>query len=398
MFRGTVLSQSIGVLGTIILAKIYGSEAFGLYGLYVSIYSFLSIVNTLELEKGIVILSSKKESKILMNSLFIIALLVPISYLIIYSIIQFQFQVITIELGIVLLSVLASILFSFLKIHESFFTFSKNFLPISNSKIFTSIFNIIFQSLLFIKFKNMGLIYGNIITLIFISIYYFKKNFSYLTSVKIREIKISLNSGAPIIKYVFPSSIVNSLALNIMPLLIITFFSLEEAGVYFLSLKILAIPLFLINSSISQAYYQKSQDLFKLAKEKLYDFSKQIVFINLVIMLIFIILINSLGIYFLEIIFDYSWENIRSITFILSFLILARSSFNPISNIILVLNKNHISFLFSCYLLFISLLSIYLGYISNDFEKTVISLSILGGLGYLILLVYFLKKLKNLKK
>jgi O-antigen/teichoic acid export membrane protein len=182
-----------------------------------------------------------------------------------------------------------------------------------------------------------------------------------------------------------------------MPILIVTYFNLNDSGVYFLSLKLLGTPLFLISSSISQVYYQKSSEMFYTSKENLFTLTKKIVLTNIVIMIIFIILINTIGIYFLELLFDKNWDDLRLYTLILSFLILARSSFNPISNIIIVLNKNHVSLIFNSYLLFVNLAAILFGYLSNSLINTIIFLSIFGGLGYIALLIYFMKRLKELK-
>ena len=398
MFKGTVIAQVIGVIGSILLAKIYGSEAYGIFGVFISITGILTIINTLQLDKSIVLQKSKFESKKLMNSLFLITVIISLVLFVLYYFITVFFNLNLIKLNVLPYTILASIIISFNRIHESFFTFRKKFNPISKAKIFTAFFNIIFQLLLFYKFKLMGLVYGNIISISLLSIYYFLKNKKHVSNINFQQLRKSLHLNNTIIKYLFPSTLINSLAINLMPILIVTFFSLKDSGVYFLSLKILAVPLFLISSSISQVYYQKSSEMLQTSKEKLFDFTKKIVFTNLGIMLFFIVAINTIGIYFLEYIFDENWGNLKLFTFILSFLILARSSFNPISNIIIVLNKNHVSLLFNSYLLLVNLAAIYIGYTYNNIFQTIIILSLFGGLGYIILLLYFMQKLKELKK
>ena len=398
LFKGTLSSQIIGVVGALFLAKIYGSEAYGIFGLYISISGVLTIIYTLQLDKSIITIKNKKESENLMNSLFFITLFIALFFTIIYSISFFFFELNLIKTAIVISGILASIIFSFNKIHESFFTYRKVFKPISNAKILVAFFNIIFQLLLFQKFKLMGLIYGNIISITIITLYYFYKNRSHIIKINLKQLKKSVVLNNTILKFIFPSTLINSLAINVMPILIVTFFSLEDAGVYFLSLKIVAIPLALISSSISQVYFQKSSEMLHTSKEKLFGLTKKIVFTNLGIMLFSIIFINTIGIYFLELYFGKSWGNLRLFTFILSFLIIARSSFNPISHIIIVLHKNHISLIFNSYLFLANLGAIYIGYISNNIVITLILFSILGSIGYLTLLIYFLNELKKLKR
>jgi len=398
MFRGTVISQIIGITGAIILAKIYGSESYGIFSVFVSISSVFTIINTLQLDKSIVTAKSNIESENLMNSLFLISSYIALTFIIIYLFIYYIFEVKLFKPSVITLSILASIIFSFNRIHESFFTYRKKFKPISNAKIFLTFFNIIFQLLLFNNFKLTGLIYGNLISIVLIAVFYFSKNHKHLTKVDWKQLKKNIKTNSSIIKYLFPSTLINSLAINLMPILIVLFFSLKESGIYFLSLKILATPLFLISTSISQVYYQKSNEMYNASKEKLFEFTKKIVFINLGLMLLFLLIMNTVGIYFLELIFNKNWENLRYFTLILSFLILARSSFNPISNIIIVLNKNHVSLLFNIYLLLVNLIAVYIGYVSSSITLTIIILSILGGGGYIILLLYFLSELKDLKK
>lgn len=398
MFKGTFFAQIISILGALFLAKIYGSEAYGVFGIFISISSILAILNTLQIDTIIVISKNKKDSINLMNSLFFITVFISLFTFVIYYILFVVLEFNQFKFEVLILSFLASILLSFNRIHEAFFTFIKNFAPIANTKIFLSFFNVFFQFILFYNFKVTGLVIGNIIATSLITIFYFLKNKKYITKIGLQQLKQRIIKNNTIIKYIFPSSLINSLAINLMPILIVTFFSLKESGVYFLSLKILAIPLFLISSSISQVYYQKSSEMFLNSKEKLFGLTKKLVMSNLGIMLLFIILINTIGIYFLELFFDKNWDNLRLFTFILSFLILARSSFNPISNIIIVLNKNHISLFFNCYLLLVNLAAIYLGYISNSLTNTIIILSLFGSLGYIVLLIYFLNKLKILQK
>ncbi|MFK5957952.1 MAG: oligosaccharide flippase family protein [Lutibacter sp.] len=398
MFRGTILSQILGFVGSIFLAKIYGSEAYGVFGVFLSISSILMIINTLQLENGVITAKTEDESKNLMNSLFIISFFLALIIFLSYNFITYLLNFSDSYSAIVNISIAASIALSYNKIHESFLTFRKKFKPISTKKILTVVFNILFQLILFLKFKLMGLVYGATISSILVCIYYFQKNLKYLKPIKFKALKENVLQHKSIIKFILPSTLINSLAVNLIPILIVTFFSLKDSGVYTLSLKIVATPLFLISSSISQVYYQKSAKIFQYSKEKLYDLTKKIVFANVGLMLLFLIVINTIGIYLLEFLLPKNWENLRLFIGILSFLILARSSFNPISNIIIVLNKNKISLLFNLYLLCVNLLGIYIGFLTNNLIYTLTIISIFGGFGYLVLLLYFLKTLKSFKR
>jgi O-antigen/teichoic acid export membrane protein len=115
-------------------------------------------------------------------------------------------------------------------------------------------------------------------------------------------------------------------------------------------------------------------------------------------MLAFLIVVNTVGMTILESIFNNKWNNLRSYSLILSILILGRSTFNPISSLVVVLNKNLESLIFNIYLFIVNLIAIYFGYLYNDITITILILAIFGGMGYILLLAYFLNHLKTIVK
>lgn len=395
MFRGTLIAQIIAVIGAIYLAKIYGEEAYGILGFFVSVISITSIISTLQLDKCIVISKNKNES---VNWFHFLQILVPLITIVIFIflwIFSELFLETKLSLHFIFLSIIGTLLVALNSIHESLFTYKKEFSTISNSKIFLTIGNVAFQIVLIYKFELVGLVYGFILSQLFLSIFYYFKNSKEISKINFQEIKNGIRQNDKIIKFLLPSNVINSLAINLMPILILTFFSAKEAGVYFFSLKILGTPLFLISASVAPVFFQKSSELIKKNKEELLKITKKIVFINLLLMLSFLILMNTIGIYILEVYFGKSWENLRLFNLILSILILARTSFNPISSLIVVLDRNFESLVFNIYLFLINLIAIYFGYLYHDIVITMYILSIFGGIGYLLLLAYFLNLLKT---
>lgn len=398
MLRGNLIAQIIGVFGTIYLAKIYGEEAYGIFGLFVSILGIVNILNTLQLEKCIIVSKDEKESVFWFNYILkIIPILSIILIVLLYFISHFSTLSslnIYLLLGILFCSIVSSINI----VHNSLFTFLKDFKILSNSKVFITLSNLIFQIILFYFYDIYGLILGFIATQTILCIYFFTRNFSKLNLSKDFEIKAYLNSRKKIVKFLLPANFLNSLALNLMPILILSFFGATEAGVYFLSLKILGIPLFLISSSVNDVYFKQSSELINSNKLKLYTSTKRLIKTNTLIMLTFLILINTIGVFILEWFFKTSWKNLNIYIFILSFLMLARITFNPISSLIVVLNKTYEGLIFNSYLFIVNLVAIYLGYYFNNIITTIITLVVLGSLGYLFLLLHFLNHLKYIAK
>ncbi len=398
MVRGTLVAQIIAMIGAIFLAKIYGEEAYGLFGVFISITSITSIVSSLQLDKFIVISKNIKESINWYNFLLI---LIPVSTILIsflLFVVSNYFFDEQLSINILLLSAVGTLLIALITTNENFFTFKKEFSTISNSKIVLTIGNLGLQILLYSSYHLLGLIIGCLISQFFLFLFYFFKNRSVISKTNFGEIKRGIESNSSILKFLLPSNTLNSLANSLMPILILTFFGAKEAGVYFFSLKILGIPLFLISSSVAQVYFQKSSILLRENKKELLKLTKKIVCTNLLIMLVFLILINTVGMYILEYYFDQKWSNLRPYTLVLSILIFTRTSFNPISSLIIVLNKNLESLLFNSYLLVVNLVAISVGYLYNSITLTILILAILGGIGYVLILAYFLNHLKYIAK
>lgn len=395
MFRGTVIAQIIAVLSSVYFAKLYGEEAYGILGFFISITSIISIISTLQLEKCIITSKNQKESTNWFNFLlFVIPITIFVSSCLLYFLsLYIYLEKLTSEIFLIIIS--GSLIISYILIFESSLTFQKKFKKLSNAKIVITSCNVIFQFLFFSYFKFLGLILGFIVSRFLILIYFFTTENTAL-NINFNRIKKGIRLNSSILKFLLPSNILNGLAHNLMPLLIIYFFSMKEAGVYFFSMKILGTPLFLISSSMSQVFFQKSSKLYFNDKKELLLLTLKMVKSNLLIMLFLLIGINTIGIYLLETYFNTSWNNLRLYTLILSLLILARSSFNPISSLVVVLDKNHVSLYFNIYLLFVNLIAIYFGHLYSDIIFTIYILSFLGALGYLALLLYFIKHLKSI--
>jgi O-antigen/teichoic acid export membrane protein len=394
MFKGNIIAQIISVIGALIIAKLYGAGTYGIYAVYLSISGILTIPNTLQMEYAIVMSNNKDEGSKIMSSLLIIPFIISIIYLVF---IFFGKNEISTSLDVLILSVLAAILLAQNKVFDSFLTLKKKFKSLSSVRIVTSISTILFQLILFYYFNKKGLILGSMLGIITTSIYYYKLNWKSISRVNYIHFKESIIKYKNLVRYALPSNLINAIAGNIMPILLLMYFSSQETGSYALSLKILVTPLFLISSTINQVYFEKASKLFSLSKDKLFLFTKRIVLNNFAIMFIILLLINIVGIKILVYFFSNNWEHLELFTLILSFLVLARSIYSPISSIVEVIDKNQVNLIFNCYLLFVNLIAIYIGYSYKNIIHAVSILSLFGGLGYLSIFAYLMNELNNYK-
>ena len=182
MFKGTLVAQIIGTLGGLFLAKMYGSEAYGIFGIYISITSVISIINTLQLENTIITIKDKNESKNLVNSLFHIVFLLTFVLFFLWKLAPNFINTDDVDLNLISFAIIISVLFSFNKIHEAHLSYTKKFKFIARSKVITIVLSIIFQYFLYASFQLKGLIYGNAISIFFTACYFFIINKNDLSS------------------------------------------------------------------------------------------------------------------------------------------------------------------------------------------------------------------------
>lgn len=396
LFSGTFIAQIISTVGALFLAKMYAPELYGTYSIFLSFVSILTIVNSIKLEYIIVIDKTEKNSINVLNALFYIIFFISLLQILFFTIFKDVLNSSRITYIILILSSIASFILSNTKALESLVTRKSFFKTIASARIITAISTITFQ-FIFFYYNKSGLIYGYMISAIIVLLFYIfnSKNIFHFPNLEL--LKNTLKFHKNIVKYAFPSGVVNTIAISIMPILLFSYFSPESSGVYALSLKVVSVPLFLVSSSVSQVYFQKASSFYNTSKHKLYDLTKKIVRSNILIMLVILVLINTLGIFLLDLFFDNNWKDLNIFVLILSFYILGQVSFAPVSSIIVITNKMHIGFIFNICLLFINLIAIYIGSIYDNIIYTILILSILGGLSYIVLLRYFLAYLKKMK-
>lgn len=388
MFRGNVLAQIFSTLGIIYLAKLYGETTYGLFGLFISLSSIITAINTFQLEHSII--TSRKNTNAWFSCVIFLMFFGTILFIPIF--LGINVFLLSFNTTIILLSILGALLSSFILINESYLTYLKRFNIISNIKAIFGITVVIIQYILYHLYKDYGLIFGFLISSLGVVLFYLITNYRSYTFPKLPFLKEKIIENNSFLKYLYPSNIINTISLYIMPILIASFFDLKIVGIYFLSLKIVSTPIQLLSNSISKVYFQKTS---VISPKELFPLTKKIVVYCFFIMICILFILNTIGIYLLEFFFEKNWENLRIFTFILSFLALCRSLFNPISSIIIITDKNHVSLIFNLYLLTVNILAFLIGRNTNDIIYTIIILSIFGGIGYLTLLFYFLKNLKN---
>ena len=397
LMAGNTVAQMIMILGGFVLGRWYGPEHNGTYNVFLSFVAILSILTTFRLENIFVISKSTKAIRNLFSSLLVITTVATFLFLLGYAVADEVFSLRT-SFWVVLLSSVAGLFTAWYNLQTSLFTKYQLFNIISRGFVLNALISVAFQFIFFfLDYKENGLIYGTIIGTIFSCIYFFTITKGRLKKPKYSLLKSTIAKNKEIVKYTLPSDSLNAIANNLMPILIVFYFTKIEVAFFAMSAKMLVTPLLILSNAMSKVFFQKSASMMNHRPEQLFDLSKRVILYNVGAISAFLLGMNVIGVYILEWELGEDWEGLHIYVFILSFWILCRSAMNPISQIVVVIRKNHYALYFNIYLVLITILSVLIGGARKDMITTLYVYSALAGIGYLIQLYFVLRELKQIK-
>lgn len=398
MFTSSLLAQIITVFGSLLLARLYSPAEFGTLSIFISILSISTIIISLRYETAFVIEKTDKLIKHLLNFIYIYSCFIFFVIIIILSLFSDDLLFYLKISNFYYLIPLSMIIYAYLNIFTHIHIKNKNFSTIAKSKIILAISIILLQIIFYYIELNNGLLIGFILGYLISLIYIISmiSNIKYL-KYNSKKIAVALKKYFYIVKYGAPADFINNLSVNILPILISMWFDLKLAGLYFLSYRIINLPLQLISLSISKVFFQRASEIYSNEKTKLYNFTVKVV-VTLSIFIFFPLIIlfffsNDIIIFLL----GREWEEAGSFITILVFLFFFRTLFSPISNLAEILNKMNIIFYFSLFILITNIISMYIAHIYNNFILGIILISFFSSLGYLYLLIYYITYLKGIR-
>lgn len=293
---------------------------------------------------------------------------------------------------------IATVLTAWNNAQNSLFTKFKLFKQMSTAFVLASTFSVLFQGIFyFVGYIENGLIYGWQVGLLVSFLYNARVTKDRLGAVNIPLLKKSVKEHFDVVRFTYPSDSINIIANNIFLILAFFYFAKAEVGIFALAFKMLTTPLVLLSGSVSRVYFQKSVNLFHQDKIQLEKLTHRVILSNVGIMFLFLVFINTFGIYLLNLFLKEEWSGLGQYILLLSFWILARSALNPIISILMIIKKNHYSLIFNIYLLVVNFVAIYWGVFGNDFKFGILVFSILSALGYIMLTLMILIELRKLR-
>ncbi|BCN23016.1 oligosaccharide flippase family protein [Vibrio alfacsensis] len=359
--RGTTIAQALPILISPILTRIYTPEDFGVLAIYVALMSMLVIVSTGRYELAIMLPKKNTES---IQLLWLAIFINFIFSLVVYVLLIFGFQDFSRYLGlplgydfIIYFLPVSIFIIGVCQSINGLLNRNKKYREMSFTKILNNLGGGITQISLF-NYSG-GLLIGYIAGQ-FVSLCYLvftlknKKNEGLKTKIKLWLPDFRIMFKLAYEYRVFPkvnaiSSLLNTSSVQLIPLLLTSFFSSITTGFYSLSQRILQMPMSLLGSSIALVYFQKANEIIdnkEQIKKLTLDVNKKLLLIGLFPILITLVF----GDYLFSIVFGKDWIIAGVYAQYLAPWIYLVFISSPLSHLLTVLGKQKELLLFNAFL------------------------------------------------
>ena len=231
----------------------------------------------------------------------------------------------------------------------------------------------------------------SLITISIWNILNFFKDFK-MSLIKQKIMKRNFKKYINFLKFSTISNMFNSFSNIGMTAVIIIFFGPKIAGLYFLAERLIAIPISLITSSVSQVYFEKASKLFHSDKIALLKLTNRIQKNIFYILFPFLFLLSLFGKDIFSI-FGSQWIESGIILKYFTVFILLKNIYSPISHIGDILNKQKVLLFFNISLFVFQLATFYFLKEYNDIKPALLVASLFGAIHYMLLNIYMKKEL-----
>jgi O-antigen/teichoic acid export membrane protein len=196
-----------------------------------------------------------------------------------------------------------------------------------------------------------------------------------------------------LVKYAIPSQLLNALASNIQPILLLRFFSAQDAGFFFLAYRLVWAPLNLATNAIAQAYFREMAGQLLEAPQRAMALTRQV--LSGVIALILVPL--SVVLLWAPVLFSWlfgpDWESAGRYAQWMWVLFVGKALFHPISYLAELLNIVRLELVLNVYLTMAAFASMALGLQLGRIDAFILCYSISAGLGYFTFMIVYLWRL-----
>lgn len=384
------MAQAIFFAFGLLLPIFYAPEQFGTFAVLMTTINIFAVVAAFRTDLVLMLPKKQEEAhqlfllglRFVWMGSFVFLLMAPILYF---------FRVVP-GIGTAYIYVIIAAIFGFFSLFRAYLV-KRDWLKQYTKWSITFALSVSLSQLFFWKMGvRDGLIYGylfGLLVVLFFMLMYVNRQLDFHFHKE--EAIVLFKRYISIVRYSYPSGVLNVIALNILPVIITGLFSLKVAGIYFLANNLLNKPVGVLTGSIGQNYYKTAAaldmklDLWRLTKHTLLTTGLLVIgILSIVLLVVNYILIPWYGA---------QWSLVVSYMFWLLPLILAKALFNPISSLAEILDKTKIELYFSIFMILIIVASAYLGNRTGDILVFIKSYALFGAMAYLFLLLFFTRKL-----
>ncbi len=296
---GSGVSQLIPLIASLILSRLYTSEEFGVFTLFSSVVSFLTVASTLRYELAIMLpkknidafhllLLASGISFIVSILVFILTIAFPIHISNILSSENIKPWLIFMGISVFFISNIQNLTIWFNR-RKKYKNISTNMIVQSSTSASINIADG------FAGFTSGGLIPGSLsgqgvgfILFLRLLIKRDKRLFKHISKKRIKE---NAKKYIEYPKYNFPHRLVDMISITGLPILIATLFSETVLGSYGFMLRVLKAPLGILSASLGQVYYQQISEEVAKNKSVINLFKKTVFRVTLIISPFFILIL-----------------------------------------------------------------------------------------------------------
>ena len=405
LMTGTTIAQAIPIAISPILTRLYTPEDFGVFALFSSSVTILSIVIGGRYENAILLPKVKKE----VYYVSIISLILGFIFMLILSIMLFlskelfshtNFHKLGIYIYLIPLTAFFILIYQIL---FNLYNRNKQYKIISTVKVLQNFSNAISNIFLgFMKVGGSGLIVSQIFSYVF-SLFLFKKEFLILLNYIKKSLKLK-----NILEFIYilkkykkfpifdvPTSFLNSLSFQLPIYLFGFFFNPSIVGFFMFSRRIVGLPIVLLSSSIITVFKQRAVEEYNKYGNCLNIYIKTLKKLILISFIPFVILFLTAPEMF-AIVFGEKWRIAGEYTQILVPMFFMRFISSPLSYIFYIANKQNIDMFINILLVIGIIISIYIGYeFLNNIKMSILLYSLTYIFFYITYLILSYKYAKG---
>jgi len=398
---GTTIAQGINFVFSPIQTRLFSPNVFGQYAVFTSITNIFAVIICLRYELTIVIPKEDDNGFALLNISYLIStifsFIVALIFFLYGNLIYRMFDATALQQYWYYVPI-TLILTGIIQASNYWLIRKRSFKIISLNKIVPVLaVNIVSISFgLFGKANIEARLFSNIISLvsnILIIVPAIIPDYKHVKKNLKKKYQEQFFKYSNCLKFDVWSALISNLSWMVVPILINTFYSANEAGQYSIGLRVIQIPLSIIGASFSQVFYKNACE--KRYSGELYSYTigviKKLIVLTLPLIIVLLLFSKPMFIYF----FGKEWGLAGEYAQIMSIWALAAFIATPISTIMIITNKQNI-LLISNIIIFISrLVSLYVGKIFNSSIIGLLIFSISGFIFNIIMLLIYLYYAKS---